>query len=111
MIVECEKEGYETAKANLESEFVGLTLRPELEIIEASAKPAPPEAPWIWRTMDNNVLAYSEIDGKGASLKMPTHVDLNLKLLQGIWGMFEYDAESGTRRQGWILMENVGPKL
>ncbi len=137
MTIECEKEGYETVKANLESEiegatwgniiwgwaidssagadneypeFVNLTLVPENKI-GALPNLAPPDAPWIWRTMDNNSLAYTEIGGKGTSLKMPTHVDLDLKLLQGKWGMFEYDEESGARSQGWILMENVEPKL
>ncbi len=130
MTIECEKEGYETVKATLESEIEGatwgdiilgwaidypesvnLTLVPELETIGASAKLAPPEAPLIWHTIDNTVLAYSEIDGKGSSLKVPTHVDLDLTLLQGKWGMFEYDPKFGASGQGWILMENVEPKL
>jgi hypothetical protein len=129
MTIECEKEGYETVKATLESEiegatwgdiilgwaidypeFVNLTLVPEQDI-GASAKLAPPEAPWVWHTVHYNVLAYSELDGKGRSLKMPIRVDLELKRQQGKWGMFEYDAKSGARGQGWILMENVEPKL
>ncbi len=129
MTVECEKEGYETVKANLESEiegaswgdiilgwaidypkFVNLTLVPE-QVTGASAKPALSETPSIWRTIDNNVLAYSELDGKGRSLQMPTHVNLDLKRQQGKWAIFEYDAKSGARGQGWILMENVEPKL
>lgn len=130
MTVECKKEGYETVKANLESEiegatwgdiilgwaidypeFVNLTLVPEFEVIGAPTKLLPTEAPLIWHTIDTNVAAYSEFDGKGRPLQMPPLVDLNLKRLQGEWGRFEYDAKSGARGQGWILMENVEPKL
>jgi hypothetical protein len=141
MRVECEKEGYETAKANLESgiegatwgniilgggigwaidsaagadnkypEYVNISLVPKKETYD-SANLANPEVPWVWHTVHYNVLAYSEFDGKGRSLQMPTHVNLDLKRQQGKWAIFEYDGKSGARGQGWILMENVEPKL
>jgi hypothetical protein len=55
------------------------------------------------------VLAYSEFGGKGNSLKMPIHVDLQLIRQKGQWGIFEYTAQGNQRSQGWILMQNVKP--
>ena len=69
-----------------------------------------PEIPWVWHTKNNNVLAYSEIGGKGESLEVPSHVDLELVRQQGDWGVFEYDARAGARGQGWILMRYVERK-
>ena len=69
------------------------------------------EVRWIWRTINNNVLAYSDIGGKGESVKMLSHVELELVRQRGDWGVFEYDARTGARGQGWILMQDVERKL
>ncbi len=90
MTVECEKEGYETAKANLESGIEGATWGniilggvigwgidsasgadnkyPEYvnlslvpkKEIYDSANLANPEVPWVWHTVHYNVLAYTD---------------------------------------------------
>ncbi len=69
-----------------------------------------PEIPWVWHTINNNVLAYSEIGGKGKSVKMPGYVDLELVRQQGDWAVFTYDARAGVRGQGWFLMRDVERK-
>ncbi len=72
---------------------------------------AGPPAHWVWRTVNDNVSAYTEFGGEGRSLKIPTSVDLELTFQQADWGIFDYDAKDGRRGRGWISLHDVERKF
>jgi hypothetical protein len=139
LTVECQKDGYQTAKANLDSEVedwawgnillggvIGWGIDsasgadnhyPEyLNVTLVPAVDAPetttlksPEEPLIWHTINDDVLAYSEFGGNGDSLEMPSALDLVMKRQIGGWGIFDYKALGGQRGQAWIFMGDVRP--
>jgi len=137
MTVECEKEGYETARTHLESGIEGAAWANIIlgggigwaidsaagadnkypEYVNLALVPnidiavagnlAPPAVPWVWRTISSDVLGYSEYGAKGESRQIPSTLDLTMRQQVGEWGLFEYQALGGQRGQGWVLMESV----
>ncbi len=67
---------------------------------------APPLAA-AWRTINNNVLAFSEPDDSGESIAMPSYVQLSLIKQRNEWGLFEYQSGGAMRAQAWIAMMGV----
>lgn len=67
---------------------------------------APPLAA-TWRSVSNNVLAFSESDDSGGSISMPSHVELVLVEGRGEWGLFEYQSGGDMRAQAWIALKEV----
>ncbi len=137
MVVTCTKRGYVDAAATLVSELDDNTLEitdqnggtgwavdtvvgadnqnsdhVRVSLVQVASVPvnaavlAPPLAA-AWRTINNNVLAFSEPDDSGESIAMPSYVQLSLIKQRNEWGLFEYQSGGAMRAQAWIAMMGV----